>query len=249
VSDLWRVAQQRSAEFDAKALNYDRYRPRYPDGLFDDIVELGALGPGATAIEIGAGTGIATGPLADRGLQVTAIEPAPGMAAVGVETLGTRARFVVGRFEDWSPVEQVELVVACNAWHWVEPHVGVQLVAELLPSGGSFALVWTEIVSWGEEPFEDRLETEFGARWAKTFDHVLGSLRPVAQDQRFDDFQVRRHRFERTLDASTFLAVSRTYGANDGPEHDRIIRRIIDDELGGTVTKVEDAVLYLARRR
>jgi hypothetical protein len=74
-------------------------------------------------------------------------------------------------------------------------------------------------------------------------------LRSVEQDQRFDDFQVRRHRFERTLDASTFVAVSRTYGADYGAEHDRIIHRIIDDELGGTVTKVEDAVLYLARRR
>ena len=232
-----------------RALDYDRYRPRYPDGLFDDIVELGALQPGATAIEIGAGTGIATEPLADRGLRVTAIEPAPAMAALGAEKLGSRARFVVGRFEDWRPIEQVQLVAACNAWHWIEPHTGLQLVAELLPSGGSLALVWTEIVSWGEEPFEDRLATEFGSRWAKSFDHVLGSLRSVAQDQRFDDFRVRRHRLARTLDASTFVAVSRTYGANYGPEHDRIIRRIIDDDLGGSVTKVEDAVLYLARRR
>lgn len=249
MSDLWRGAQQRSEEFDARALDYDQYRPRYPDGLFDDIVELGALQPGATVIEIGAGTGIATGALADRGLQVTAIEPASAMAALGVTRLGSRARFVVGRFEDWSPIEQVQLVLACNAWHWIEPQAGVQLVADLLPSGGSLALVWTEIVSWGEEPFEDRLATEFGSLWAKTFDHVLGSLRSVEQDQRFDDFQVRRHRFERTLDASTFVAVSRTYGADYGAEHDRIIHRIIDDELGGTVTKVEDAVLYLARRR
>ena len=41
------------------------------------------------------------------------------------------------------PFEQVQLVVACNAWHWIEPGVGVQLVAELLPPGGTLALVWT----------------------------------------------------------------------------------------------------------
>ena len=247
--DLWQVAQQRSAEFDARAVDYDKYRPRYPDGLFDDIVALGALQGGASAIEIGAGTGIATEPLANRGLQVTAIEPASAMAALGAKKLGTRARFVVGRFEEWAPIEQVQLVIACNAWHWIEPHAGVQLVAELLPSGGTLALVWTEIVSWGQEPFEDRLAAEFGSLWAKNFDHVLSSLRSVERDQRFDDFQVRRHRFERPLDASSFVAVTRTYGANHGAEHDRIVQRIIDDELGGTVTKVEDAVLYLARRR
>ena len=247
VSDLWRVAEQRSAEFDASY--YDRYRPRYPEGLFDDILELGAIQPGATAIEIGAGTGIATDRLADKGLQVTAIEPASAMAAFGVKKLGSRARFVVCRFEDWSPIEHVQLVIACNAWHWIEPHAGVQLVADLLPSGGTLALVWTEIVSWGQEPFEDRLAAEFGSLWAKNFDHVLSSLRSVERDQRFDAFQVRRHRFERPLDASSFVAVSRTYGATHGAEHDRIVQHIIDDELGGTVTKVEDAVLYLARRR
>jgi len=115
VSDLWRGAQQRSEEFDARALDYDQYRPRYPDGLFDDIVELGALQPGATVIEIGAGTGIATGALADRGLQVTAIEPASAMAALGVTRLGSRARFVVGRFEDWSRSNR-------SNWCWPAMH-------------------------------------------------------------------------------------------------------------------------------
>ena len=60
----------------------DRYRPRYPNDLFDDIVELGELKPGAKTIEIGAGTGIATGPLMSRGLQVIAIEPGPAMSAI-----------------------------------------------------------------------------------------------------------------------------------------------------------------------
>ena len=154
---LWRIAQERRAEFDARALEYDRYRPRYPGSLFDDIVQLGALRRGAATVEIGAGTGIATAPLADRGLRVTALEPAPAMAAVGAQRLRDRARFVVGRFEDWTPEEQVQLVVACNAWHWVDPGIGVQLAARLLPAGGSLALVWTEIVSWGQEPFEDLL--------------------------------------------------------------------------------------------
>ena len=164
---LWRIAQERRAEFDARALEYDRYRPRYPESLFDDIVELGGLKRGAAAVEIGAGTGIATAPLADRGLRVTALEPAPAMAAVGVARLRDRARFVVGRFEDWTPEEQVQLVVACNAWHWVDPGIGVQLAARLLPPGGSLALVWTEIVSWGQEPFEDLLTDAFGTLWAK----------------------------------------------------------------------------------
>ena len=39
VSDLWRTAGKASERFAAQALDYDRYRPRYPDDVFDDLVE------------------------------------------------------------------------------------------------------------------------------------------------------------------------------------------------------------------
>jgi SAM-dependent methyltransferase len=162
MSEHWRLSAQRSQEFDAAAVAYDRYRPRYPEGLFDDIVELGELKPGASAIEIGAGTGIATGPLISRGLQVMAIEPAPAMASIANEKFGSNARFVHGRFEDWPPTERTELIAAFNAWHWVEPDKGVSLAAQLLSPGGSLALVWTDVVSWGEDGFEARLAEATG---------------------------------------------------------------------------------------
>jgi SAM-dependent methyltransferase len=236
-------------EFDATALEYDRYRPRYPEGVFDDIVKLGCVPPGAGVIEIGAGTGIATEALIGRGLEVTALDPSPTMSAVSMGKLGQRARFVVGRFEDAELDGPVALVAAFNAWHWIEPQRGIARAAELLTPGGCLALVWTEVVSWGADPFGDRLVEEFGAPWAIDRDLVLSSVGAVGEGGRFDDFQVRRHRFERTLDAATFVAVTRTYGGAHRPERDETLRRLIDDEFGGTVTKVEEAVLYLAALR
>jgi hypothetical protein len=38
-------------------VDYDKYRPRYPDQPNDDVV---ALLPGRRVVEVGAGTGIAT---------------------------------------------------------------------------------------------------------------------------------------------------------------------------------------------
>jgi SAM-dependent methyltransferase len=227
---------------------YDRFRPRYPEVLFDDIVELAELEPGATAIEIGAGTGIATGPLIGRGLRVVAIEPEPAMSALAREKFGDKARFVDGRFEDWPGSEGVELIAAFNAWHWVEPGTGTSLASQLLPPGGSLALVWTEVVSWGENDFEGRLAEVTGSPWPKRLDLVRNSLQPIRSDQRFADFRVRHHRFERTLDAESFVAVTRTYGGSHTVERDQSIRQLIEVEFGGAVTKVEDAVLYLARR-
>jgi SAM-dependent methyltransferase len=125
--------------------------------VFEDIVRLANLSPDDKAIEIGAGTGIATQPLVECGLDVTAIEPAAALAAVAESNLTGQARFVVGRFEDFSPDSSVKLLAAFNAWHWVEPGSAVDRAAQLLEPGGSLALVWTVVVSWGEEPFEERL--------------------------------------------------------------------------------------------
>jgi SAM-dependent methyltransferase len=247
MAELWRIAAERTSAFDAAAVAYDTYRPRYPDGVFDDIVELGGLGSGGTAVEIGAGTGIATAPLVGRGLQVTAIEPSPTMAALGQAKGGDGATWVVGRFEDWTPAP-IDLVASFNAWHWVEPTAGLDRVAAALRPGGALALVWTVVASWGGEAFEHGLAEAFGAPWPKTLDHVLDSRRHVEQDERFDGFIERRHRFERTLDADTYVEVTRTYGARLGEEGFEALRRLIG-RLGGSVTKVEEAALYLARRR
>ena len=112
---------------------------------------------------------------------------------------------------------------------------------------GLLALVWTEVVSWGQDPFEDGLAEVFGHPWEKRLDHVDGSLQPIRDDVRFDEIQVRHHVFERSLDAGDFVAVTKTYGGHRSYEQYESIAKVIDDDFG--VMKVEDATLYTARRR
>ncbi len=249
VSDLWRGASQASQRFAAQALDYDRFRPRYPEGVFDDIMQIAELSVGAAMIEVGAGTGIATESLVNRGLEVTAIEPAAEMAAVAEAKLGHRAQFFVGRLEDYSAGHSVELVASFNAWHWIQPEVALDRVAELIEPSGFLALIWTEVIAWGQEPFEERLTEAFGSPWVKRLEHVDGSMQPIGDDDRFDDFQVRHHPFRRSLDAETFVAVTKTYGGHRTDQQYKVIKRIIDSEFGGAVEKVEDAALYIAQRR
>jgi len=249
MSDLWRVASQASERFAAQALDYDRFRPRYPEVVFDDIMDIAKLSVGAATIEVGAGTGIATGPLVERGLAVTAVEPAFEMAAVAEAKLASRVQIFVGRFEDYSARRSVELVASFNAWHWVEPNVGVERAAQLIEPDGYLALIWTEVISWGQKPFEQRLAEVFGSPWEKRFEQVDGSIQLVRDDDRFDAFEVFHHPFTRSLDAETFVAVTKTYGGHRTDEQYRAIERIINSEFGGAVEKTEDAALYIARRR
>ena len=131
MSDLWQEAPEASRRFGAQALDYDRYRARYPERVFDDLTEITGTSVGAKVIEIGAGTGIATEPLVRRGLSVTAIEPSPQMAALLQAKLRNQAWVFVGRFEDYSAPSPVPLIASFNAWHWVNPEVAVNRVAEL----------------------------------------------------------------------------------------------------------------------
>lgn len=249
MTELWEHAHQRTAQFNAQALDYDHYRPRYPQACFDDLVDTAGLKPGDEVVEVGAGTGIATVPLVEAGLKVTAIEPGANMAAVAKAKLAERAVFFDGRFEDWSPTTSVSLVVAFNAWHWVELSRGVELAARALVPGGTIALAWTEVVSWGSDPFADLLAQTSGGPWPiGPLAECAASIEPLRADAHFGPVEVHRHRFERVLDAATFVAVTRTYGGGYEAETYRAITGAIDNELGGSVTKVEEVVLYMARR-
>jgi SAM-dependent methyltransferase len=111
-------------------------------------------------LEIGPGTGQATGRLLDYGGEVTAVELSDDMADF------LRAKFVhddltiaVGAFEEVKLVPgSFDMVVAATAFHWVPAAPGLQRCADLLSSGGWLALWWT---FYGDpnrpDPFNDAL--------------------------------------------------------------------------------------------
>jgi SAM-dependent methyltransferase len=121
--------------FDQDAEAYQRTRPVCPPELFDDLVRLAGLAPDDRVAEIGAGTGQASVPLAERGLAVTAIELGPSLAAVARRRLSAfpSATVVTSSFEDWAgPDASFGAVVVFNALHWIDPGVRYAKPARLL---------------------------------------------------------------------------------------------------------------------
>jgi SAM-dependent methyltransferase len=132
--------------FGEVAEQYDEFRPSYPDELFDTIVEYGELQVGDRALEIGAGTGKATAGFVARGLDVHALEPSAGMAAV-LRGKGVEAEETV--FEEWDPVPGgFRLVYAAQAWHWVRGDDRYERIAAALRPGGTVAFFWNKGRNW-----------------------------------------------------------------------------------------------------
>jgi SAM-dependent methyltransferase len=82
---LWRelvskTAQSPPGELLKRYKNHARHKTERPDPLLDFVVN--SLEPGSTVLDIGAGSGRWTIPLARRAQSVTAIEPADDMAAI-----------------------------------------------------------------------------------------------------------------------------------------------------------------------
>lgn len=121
--------QVRAMSFGTAAANYDKYRPRYPDQLVDDVV---AMLPGRSVLEVGAGTGIATVAFAARGMTMTCVEPDVEMAAVLSAKLAGHAHVHVdvATFQDWSAARPLgapgfDGLVCGQAWHWTDPKTRV----------------------------------------------------------------------------------------------------------------------------
>jgi SAM-dependent methyltransferase len=129
--------------FDRAAEDYQRTRPVCPPQLFDELMDLAGLGAGDRVLEIGCGTGQATVPLAERGLDVTAVELGAGLAAIARRRLAgfPAAEVVTSAFEDWAPPgTPFDAVVAVSSLHWVDPRLRYRKPHALLRPGGTIAV-------------------------------------------------------------------------------------------------------------
>jgi SAM-dependent methyltransferase len=142
--------------FDEDASLYDRMRPRYPDDLVDDLVQLTGITRDSRVLEIGVGTGQLTAALAERGCEMVGLEIGPRLAE--------RARVILQRFprveiatvafEEWRPpATPFDVVVAATAFHWLDPAVRIRNSAAALRPGGALAIVSTHHVAGGSSDF------------------------------------------------------------------------------------------------
>ncbi|MBN9631381.1 MAG: class I SAM-dependent methyltransferase, partial [Actinobacteria bacterium] len=144
---------------------YDASRPDYPADAVAWLTD-GVDGP---VVDLGAGTGKLTHALVARGLEVVAVDPSPQM----LEVLGERVPEAEARLGSGEslplPDAGAGLVVAAQAWHWMDPTVALPEVARVLRPGGRLGLVWN-----------DRDES---IEWVRELGELMGSGEAVSGDE------------------------------------------------------------------
>lgn len=120
--------------FDAAAIYYDRYRPRYPHELFDAIGNQIGLTSNSRILEVGCGPGQVTEDLIERGWNVLAVEPGARLAQVAREKFDHAVFDVeVTTFDELdSNGRTFDLLFPATDYHWVHPSLRWVKAAEVL---------------------------------------------------------------------------------------------------------------------
>lgn len=260
-----RDAERLRLTLNQDALLYDRMRPAYPAQLSDDLVVMSGLRRGGRVLEVGCGTGQATGALAPPGLSHRL------RGAWGQSCRGPRGTdFPSGAMCASSPQTSKRGIAEMRCTTWcLRRHRGIGSIpragtgggAQALEPEGTLAIITTHHVlpHGGDRFFADVQDDYASIREVDSApplpDDVEGLVEEIGSSGWFSDVDVRRYALAQTYTTDEYLSLLDTYSGHRAMEartrallYRRIARRI-DARSEGHVTKHFLFVVHVARRR
>ena len=209
--------------FSDRAADYVKYRPSYPDAAIDKILEgLGSISQ-LVAADIGAGTGISSRLLAERGIRVLAIEPNEAMRQAAQPHALVEFQAATAENTNLSNA-CVDLVTCFQSFHWFNPQPTLLEFHRILKPSGRLAVVWNE---------RDRYN-EFTAKYTQLVqiaseNHPAEQRRiavePILTTPLFPNVQQYRFAYKQNLDLSGLIGrtMSTSYIPREGATHEQLM--------------------------
>ncbi len=169
--------------FDTIPETFDKYRARYSQELFDFVTNATGLGKDKSCLEIGPGTGQATGWALDTGCKYLAIELGEHLAAFMRQKYGKYENFslVNADFETY-PLEKdsFDLIYSAATIQWIKEDIAYQKCYNSLKSGGYLAMFY---MSDSYKDSNPELYTEI----RKVYDQYYATDAPYKQKFHYDN--------------------------------------------------------------
>ena len=134
--------------FTGKAKIYQQYRASYPNELIEYLYEKAGFSKNSVIADIGAGTGIFSRLLLEKGSRVFCIEPNDDMRVVSENDLRRDAKinqciFVNAPAENTGLKEKsIDFITAAQAFHWFDRQQFATECRRILKDGGKVVLIW-----------------------------------------------------------------------------------------------------------
>ncbi|MEM9769560.1 MAG: class I SAM-dependent methyltransferase [Cyanobacteria bacterium P01_D01_bin.71] len=212
-----------SAYFSGRSEDYENYRPVHPAAAIDAVLAGLAPPPQLVAADVGAGTGIGSRLLANRGVKVWAIEPNADMTQAA--NLHEGIKFIAGTAEA-IPLENaaVDVVTSFQAFHWFDFTQSLQEFRRVLKPNGRLALIWslwdqrdpvskdyTRLIFEASQPPESPTQPRLSVNsWVRRLRYQLfwsGLWLPY-----FTHFQRREFQFQQQLDLQGLIGLAHSQG-------------------------------------
>lgn len=240
--------------FSDRAQDYARYRPGYPPEAIAAILADVDNPRSLVIADIGAGTGISSRLLGDRGPRVIAVEPNAAMREAAEPH--PQVVFHTGTGEQTGLADaSVHIVTCCQSFHWFNAPLALAEFSRILPPGGRLALLWNdwELEDSGTAAYYQIIHA-VATRAIDHRDHTQ-ALRAIEQQREFSRVQHLSFDHGQTLTLPEVVgrSLSSSYIPKEGRAHLQFLDTIAAwhrawAAIDGTVTLKYVTNLYLSEK-
>lgn len=244
--------------------NYEWSRPRYPAELYHDIEAFATLSPGASLLEVGAGTGQATELFLSKGYRLDLLEVSDAQVSyLNHKYADDNVQAHKAYFDEYNSEQKYDLIYSATAFHWVKAEIGYPKAWSMLKEGGTMAVFWQmSSVTYHDEGLFVGLD-EIKKRYLP--DESLGFDREgieSVRQRRINQIQsggcfgmpvMKEYRWTDTYDADRYAALIDSYSSTQLLEEEarhaylQEIREYVTQN-GGVISMPQHVMLYMMKK-